>query len=408
MEGKSMVPHFSGNTFEERLIFVEHESNRALYYGDYKLVTKNVASSDGNTYAHQLELYNIILDPSELENLAFDETEILMNMVALWNEKATEVGVPKERLLNPNVPVYSDTIALVFHFPFDNNVTDTSPAHYTLKPVPGYTPLYGAGMYGSGIVLNGTSNYLDLDQRDVFNPADKSFTVCAWVYNTLPQNRIPQNGNEEQQVLHQLGDGRIMLGALLSRNSATIGCWQGGSSYYAEGNVFSQNKWQHIAIVSSSKHRTHTFYVNGVNVGTINNVNPFESVSDRFRVGAHKTVRSFWSGTIDELYLFEGALTEEQINMVMNNCADDIFLQTNSPIVQQEDKIDLYPNPVTKVLNFAQAVDKVKVIDLCGKVFIEQNTPAQSINLDKLASGIYLVLTQRDSGMFINKIIKRQ
>ncbi|MCL2651385.1 MAG: T9SS type A sorting domain-containing protein, partial [Candidatus Azobacteroides sp.] len=158
---------------------------------------------------------------------------------------------------------------------------------------------------------------------------------------------------------------------------------------------------------SSSKYRTHTFYVDGVNVGTINNANAFESVTGGFRVGAHKTGnRSFWSGTIDELYLFEGALTEEQINMVKDNRADDIF-KTNRLDLQQKDKTILYPNPIVNFLNFTQTVDKVKIIDLSGQVVFEQNTPAQSVNLAQLAPGAYIVLTQRASNIFMNKLIKQ-
>ncbi|MCL2651762.1 MAG: sulfatase-like hydrolase/transferase, partial [Candidatus Azobacteroides sp.] len=105
MEGQSLKPEFTGNTIPERSLFVEHESNRAFFDGDYKLVTKNFALSDGSSPANQLELYNIKKDPSELHNLASELPDKLNDMVAKWNETAKRIGVPTARLItDPKEP----------------------------------------------------------------------------------------------------------------------------------------------------------------------------------------------------------------------------------------------------------------------------------------------------------------
>ncbi|MCL2598171.1 MAG: T9SS type A sorting domain-containing protein, partial [Paludibacter sp.] len=99
MEGQSLKPEFTGNTIPERSLFVEHESNRAIFDGDYKLVTKNFALSDGSSPANQLELYDIKKDPCELHNLASELPDKLKDMVAKWNETAKRIGVPTARLI---------------------------------------------------------------------------------------------------------------------------------------------------------------------------------------------------------------------------------------------------------------------------------------------------------------------
>jgi arylsulfatase len=99
MEGSSQLPILQGQSMAPRDIGIEHETNRAFYRGDYKLATKNFAFSDGSSPAHELELYNLLQDPTELNNLADTEPVRLAQMVEGWNAWALRVGVPSDRLL---------------------------------------------------------------------------------------------------------------------------------------------------------------------------------------------------------------------------------------------------------------------------------------------------------------------
>jgi hypothetical protein len=104
LEGESLRPHFSSATedsFPERSIGFEHEANRAWFKGDYKFVTKNFAALDGSSPQDELELYDMSTDPTELNNLALEEPELLSEMVAEWNAWAQRVGVPNNRLILP-------------------------------------------------------------------------------------------------------------------------------------------------------------------------------------------------------------------------------------------------------------------------------------------------------------------
>ena len=61
MEGKSLVPVFGGKDLPDRPLFWEHEGNRAVRVGDWKLVAKGRNGP--------WELYNLKSDRSELKNL---------------------------------------------------------------------------------------------------------------------------------------------------------------------------------------------------------------------------------------------------------------------------------------------------------------------------------------------------
>lgn len=88
--GKSMVPLFKGKkarTHEEP-IFWEHEGNKAVRLGDYKLVSKWNKNAESTW-----ELYNIPLDRTEMNNLTFTKPELVKKMINLYDEWAKDTKV---------------------------------------------------------------------------------------------------------------------------------------------------------------------------------------------------------------------------------------------------------------------------------------------------------------------------
>ena len=69
----------------ERAIFWEHEGNRAMRKGDWKLVAK----SPGGKW----ELYNIVKDRTEMHDLSGVEKERAVGMVKEWEEWAKRCHV---------------------------------------------------------------------------------------------------------------------------------------------------------------------------------------------------------------------------------------------------------------------------------------------------------------------------
>ena len=89
MEGVSLVPAFQGEKIEDRALFFEHEANRALFKGNFKLVSKNFTSLDGQTH-HDWELYNIVKDPLEQNDIASEHYyDMVIPMAREWHQWAT-------------------------------------------------------------------------------------------------------------------------------------------------------------------------------------------------------------------------------------------------------------------------------------------------------------------------------
>jgi arylsulfatase len=85
MEGRSLVPAMSGKGIDREAIYWEHEGNRAIRVGDWKLVAKGAGGA--------WELYNIARDRSEQNNLASAEPERAKRMADMWQAWAERAHV---------------------------------------------------------------------------------------------------------------------------------------------------------------------------------------------------------------------------------------------------------------------------------------------------------------------------
>ena len=85
MEGVSLVPAFSGKPIDRaQPLFWEHEGNRAIRVGQWKLVSKHPGG---------WELYDMISDRTEMHDLAQKQPERVLEMAAQWEAWASRVGV---------------------------------------------------------------------------------------------------------------------------------------------------------------------------------------------------------------------------------------------------------------------------------------------------------------------------
>ena len=84
MEGRSLIPIFHGGEREERPIFWEHEGNRAMRLGKWKLVAR---------YPNEWELYDVESDRTELNNLAGKQPEQVKELAALYHDWAERCQV---------------------------------------------------------------------------------------------------------------------------------------------------------------------------------------------------------------------------------------------------------------------------------------------------------------------------
>jgi arylsulfatase len=83
LEGKSLLPVIKGGTLGERTLFWEHQGNRAIRDGEWKLVAVN---------DKRWELFNMDVDRSELNDLSQQNPEIAQRLEKDWLAWAARVN----------------------------------------------------------------------------------------------------------------------------------------------------------------------------------------------------------------------------------------------------------------------------------------------------------------------------
>ena len=82
LQGRSLLPMIQGNAMEGRTLYFEHEGNRAVRDKKWKIVYSN--------YTQKWELYDIIKDRSETNDLASNHPEIVSELAEKWDKWAAE------------------------------------------------------------------------------------------------------------------------------------------------------------------------------------------------------------------------------------------------------------------------------------------------------------------------------
>jgi arylsulfatase A-like enzyme len=85
LEGKSLVPAFDDGPIEREAIYWEHEGNRAVRVGKWKLVAKGVEG--------RWELYDLEADRTELNDLAGRYPARVGEMAVMWDRWARRANV---------------------------------------------------------------------------------------------------------------------------------------------------------------------------------------------------------------------------------------------------------------------------------------------------------------------------
>lgn len=94
IEGQSLLPFIEGRATSSRPLYFEHEGNRGVRDGKWKLVWTN--------YEKQWELYDIQKDRTETRNIARSHPNKVANLSKQWHAWAERCLVEKEKIVIPS------------------------------------------------------------------------------------------------------------------------------------------------------------------------------------------------------------------------------------------------------------------------------------------------------------------
>lgn len=414
-EGRSLMPIINGGHFnEERVLYWEHEGGKAVRKGDWKLT----ALTGGGGW----QLFNLANDYSETNNVTVENPAKFRELKQLWDEWAPSCG------LKPTANVDDTEKEFVFYYPFDNSLDNLAndPVYSLMEGKKladesgrGYS--FVEGKYKQALKLDGSKRQnLFLRAPGVIEPPTTQFTLCMWVYDDETAEPVHdaehlQNGAyfRDQVIVAQLdntGTGRILLYTRLENPEGTDDLNQyyvnffGNKHNYSSPHAFERGKWQHVAIVSNPVDQSITYYVNGKRDQTVMG-SGFEACKGGFRIGSHKADKDYWNGKIDEMYLYRGILTPEEIQRVMNNDhSSGISTENSDPAFA-----GIVYDPVNRAVRTADgsAARSLAVYSLSGQQ-LKAASDSSVISMADLSYGLYMVKAVTGSGaLFSTKVMVR-
>ncbi len=174
------------------------------------------------------------------------------------------------------------------------------------------------GKFGKALKLNGSSDWVTVPHDEILT-VDKDFTVMAWI-NT--ERHMGPNNQRWQGIVAKSNTNRS-YSFYTEQNSKCLHLSVGGGST-CTGEV-KLNEWQHV--VGQMDSGTHRYWVNGENAGEFGGKSPppGKADTDDVLIGkTHEANREFL-GLIDEVRIWNRALSEDEVIEQMEKGFDELF-----------------------------------------------------------------------------------
>ncbi len=297
-------------------------------------------------YLDDLRLYNSTLSPADVTTL-YQESAPLMHFEFDEDEKAT---------------VFTDnSVNEYIGWPRTIEAVVDSATIYQPNPAPGIP-----GRIGNGVFFDG-KGYVDIDAPDVAALTD-SFTIMGWIKPAVlsghQQIVSASRENSDDGYALKTRDGQLGLRAF------------GVGSYYS-ADLLQTDVWQHVAVVFDSSYDA-TFYINGVNVGTVNGSSPvIANVDDLLRIGATSdsgagSISGSYQGALDELAIYGRELTTSEIYGIYlrelrwyrAKATTYLTVDTDAPTIELLSDATLWPNGYIQLaVATTDATSSVQLLD---------------------------------------------
>ncbi|WKZ21454.1 MAG: Ig-like domain-containing protein [Candidatus Brocadiaceae baterium WH-1] len=178
-------------------------------------------------------------------------------------------------------------------------------------------PVWTTGKINSALSFDGVNDYVEVPNSTSLNPVN-FVTVSAWIYPTAPGQ---SNDSKIIAKRHQtLANDNYSLGFISeSRPEARIVI--GGSMKSIYGPVLSLNAWHHLVGVYDGS--TLKLYVNGTEVNSVAASGSLDTSTHPLRIGTRAVdpVNRYFKGSIDEVYVFNRALSDQEVLSLFNPTA---------------------------------------------------------------------------------------
>ena len=166
-----------------------------------------------------------------------------------------------------------------------------------------------SGKYGSALVFNGTSAVVNIKDSTSLH-LTTGMTLEAWVNPSTVSNAW-------RDVIYKGNDNYYLEGTSHRNQYPATGGTFGGTDVPLMGTkALAANTWTHLAATYDGS--TLRLYVNGAQVSSLSQSGNLLTSSNQLQIGGDSFYGQYFQGTIDEIRIYNLALTAAQIQSDMN------------------------------------------------------------------------------------------
>jgi hypothetical protein len=297
---------------------------------------------------------------------------------------------------------------LIAHYPFNNqSATDFSGNgnHGILTNTTTDTDRFGNSNYACS--LNGGSSYVEMPDSLLIKD---SISISLWFKTSIggvlighQTNAVSASSPQWVPALYVNTDS-ILSGTFWGNSTTNI---NNGSA------IVRDDQWHHV-VLTARVGQTQDLYLDNALVGTGSNYSVLtgmlkNQIGVGYTSGWPSSAGTWWyfSGLIDDVRIYNRKLGSSDINDLFNEAAPiGVGVEENT----SRETVAIYPNPVTETLRVVathpQNVKSVELYSIEGQLI--QKLTTTEINVESMATGIYLVKVHLFDGNCIHKKIMKR
>ena len=267
------------------------------------------------------------------------------------------------------------------------------------------------GAANSAYSFDGSTSYIDLGNNALLQRYATNFTISAWVYLNQYSSSYG-SGVVSNRDANNIGSGLSIGGALSNQGKVCLVIQGGGNSSTVISNTtLALNTWYFIAATytySGGNVNSATIYVNGLpeTTGTLSDV--VQPTTTHTYIGFEPSPLApaayHFDGMIDEVNIYNCALTNQQIADSYTPVVTSVTTATQKSLLPTSETISIYPNPGNGFFNITNAPlnASYQLYTITGNN-VTNDSLNSTIDLSSMQKGIYLLKIIDQNGTAVSK-----
>ncbi|MCK5040300.1 MAG: LamG domain-containing protein, partial [Candidatus Aenigmarchaeota archaeon] len=173
-------------------------------------------------------------------------------------------------------------------------------------------PVYESGKFGSALEFDGSNDYLDCGNTESLNITGDELTISAWI------KRVNDTFTDNIVCKSDAGISEGFRLRVTNNKKVTFFVGNGSQNRVDSATLVENNTWTHMVAVVNKTHAM--VYIN--TILQTNDLQPFsgniKATTINLRIGSSQSTSQWFNGTIDEVRIYNRALSGEEINASYN------------------------------------------------------------------------------------------